>query len=73
LGLSIHLIHTATLFDIPSSSGIIVTEEFLLQKATDGCNQIVAALWQLPVERSDVGPNGVAPWYGRKQDPPVHW
>ena len=35
---------------------LTVDEEHLLEKATDGCAQLVAALWQLPKERSDAGP-----------------
>ena len=32
-----------------------VDEAYLLQKASDGCAQIVEALWQLPKEKSDAG------------------
>jgi len=42
---------------IPSLSTLIssVDEDHLLEKATDGCAQLINALWQLPTERSDVG------------------
>jgi hypothetical protein len=33
-----------------------VNEEYLLKKAIAGCSQIVSALWQLPVERTNAGP-----------------
>jgi hypothetical protein len=34
----------------------LANEEYLLEKATQGCNQLVRALWQLPIEPSDAGP-----------------
>jgi regulator of ribosome biosynthesis len=40
-----------------------IDEEYLLQKATDGCHQLLSVLWQLPVERSDAGPLGTLPKY----------
>ncbi|GKY95144.1 hypothetical protein MPSEU_000478100 [Mayamaea pseudoterrestris] len=40
-----------------------VDEDYLLQKATDGCSQLLSVLWQLPVERSDAGPLGTLPKY----------
>jgi len=42
---------------IPSSSTLItsIDEDHLLEKATDGCAQLINALWQLPTERSDTG------------------
>ena len=33
-----------------------INEQYLLKSATDGCQQLLEALWQLPVERSDAGP-----------------
>jgi len=33
----------------------VVNEDYLLEKALDGCGQLVGALWQLPKEKSDVG------------------
>lgn len=41
----------------------VVDEEHLLEKASDGCAQLVSALWQLPTERSDVGPLITLPTY----------
>jgi hypothetical protein len=41
----------------------VVNEEHLLGKASDGCAQLVSALWQLPTERSDVGPLITLPTY----------
>ena len=38
-----------------SSLDVVVDEEYLLRKATDGCTQLISSLWQLPVERSDAG------------------
>jgi Ribosome biogenesis regulatory protein (RRS1) len=37
-------------------SVITVDEKHLYQKAEAGCQQLIAALWQLPTERSDAGP-----------------
>ena len=33
----------------------VVDEAYLLRKATDGCSQLIEALWQLPQEKSDAG------------------
>jgi hypothetical protein len=42
---------------IPRIQGVFqVNEDFLLQKSTMGCTQLVSALWKLPIERSDAGP-----------------
>lgn len=35
---------------------VTVNEAHLLEKALDGCTQLVSVLWQLPTEQSDVGP-----------------
>lgn len=35
---------------------VTVNEDHLLDKATDGCMQLINSLWQLPTERSDAGP-----------------
>lgn len=49
---------------IPSNDhGNVVNEEFLLAKATEGCTQLVQALWQLPTEKSDAGPLVELPSY----------
>ena len=37
-------------------ANLSVDEEQLLEKATDGCAQLIATLWQLPKERSSAGP-----------------
>lgn len=39
-----------------SNFSCLVDEDHLLERATDGCTQLINALWQLPNERSDVGP-----------------
>jgi hypothetical protein len=41
----------------------VANDDALLQMATDGCRQLIAALWQLPVERSDAGPLVTLPGY----------
>ena len=46
-----------------------VNEEYLLQKSVEGCNQLIAALWQLPVERSDAGPMVMLPTYDESKIP----
>ena len=40
-----------------------VNEEYLLSKATDGCVELIRALWELPTEMSDVGPLATLPTY----------
>lgn len=40
-----------------------VNEEYLLSKATDGCTQLIRALWELPTETSDAGPLVTLPTY----------
>jgi hypothetical protein len=40
-----------------------VNEEFLLVKASEGCTELIQALWQLPTERSDAGPMVNLPSY----------
>jgi len=47
----------------PDNLGVVVNEDYILEKATDGCTQLVGALWQLPTERSDVGPMVFLPTY----------
>jgi len=69
LAVNTHQINTKTLYSttktknesvtIPSMqilANLNVDEEQLLEKATDGCTQLIAALWQLPTERSSAGP-----------------
>jgi Ribosome biogenesis regulatory protein (RRS1) len=41
----------------------VANDDVLLRMATDGCQQLIAALWQLPVERSDAGPLVTLPGY----------
>src|SRR3569832_1993793 len=53
---------------IPSES-LLVSEQYLLEKATDGCQQLIASLWQLPVERSDAGPLVTLPAYEEMRIP----
>jgi hypothetical protein len=51
---------------------VSVNEELLLEKATDGCTQLIHALWQLPTERSDAGPLIVLPGFSETEaSPPV--
>ncbi len=40
----------------PESLEVAVNEKYLLEKAASGCTQLIAALWQLPIESSDIGP-----------------
>jgi hypothetical protein len=72
LGVSAHPIDSASLYvpgkisknlasaDSTTATTIdrsyFVNEEYLLKKAIAGCSQIVSALWQLPVERTNAGP-----------------
>lgn len=46
-----------------TASGIQVDEDQLLEKAQDGCAQLIRALWQLPMESSDAGPMVTLPSY----------
>ena len=48
---------------LPEALKVHVNEDHLLDKATDGCAQLVSALWQLPTERSDAGPLITLPSY----------
>lgn len=43
--------------------GMQVDEAQLLEKAQDGCAQLISALWQLPTEKSDAGPLVTLPSY----------
>ena len=40
----------------PESLEVAVNEKYLLEKAATGRTQLIAALWQLPIESSDIGP-----------------
>jgi hypothetical protein len=47
---------------IPRTNKIYQPDEnYLLEKAREGCSQLVHSLWQLPVERSDAGPLVILP------------
>jgi hypothetical protein len=50
---------------IPLDQGhkLQVNEDFLLERASAGCAQLVAAIWQLPTETSDAGPLATLPGY----------
>lgn len=55
---------------IPWTGGELVpNEDYLLEKAVDGCSQLISALWQLPVERSDAGPLVQLPAYDESRVP----
>ena len=43
--------------------GLHVNEDFLLERASAGCTQLIAAIWQLPSEMSDVGLLATLPGY----------
>jgi hypothetical protein len=40
----------------PTGLGVSINEDYIMEKATDGCAQLLGALWQMPIERSDAGP-----------------
>lgn len=40
----------------PEALAVAVNEKYLLEKAASGCTQLIAALWQLPIETTDIGP-----------------
>jgi hypothetical protein len=57
---------------IPASQtlvGVNVNEDLLLEAATDGCSQLIAALWQLPIERSSAGPMVQLPTFDESRIP----
>lgn len=41
----------------------IANEDHLLQKASEGCTQLLAGLWKLETERTDAGPRAILPSY----------
>jgi regulator of ribosome biosynthesis len=49
--------------DPTRGSGLDVNEDYLLAKATDGCTQLIRALWELPMEASDAGRLATLPAY----------
>jgi hypothetical protein len=48
---------------LDDSQGLTVNDDFLLSRATEGCTQLIQALWQLPTEQSDAGPLVTLPGY----------
>ncbi len=50
---------------IPLDNGhdLQVDSDFLLDRASSGCAQLIAAIWQLPTEASDAGPLATLPGY----------
>ena len=82
LAMNAHQIDTSLLYSTPSKKttdqklaipgeqlGVEINEEYLREKASDGCAQLVAALWQLPVERSDAGPMVSLPLFDASKIP----
>ena len=53
----------------PEKMDIVVNEQYLLEKAADGCSQLIASLWQLPTEKSDVGPMVTLPSFDASNIP----
>ena len=53
----------------PENLDVVVNEDYLLNKATEGCSQLIEALWQLPVERSDAGPMVALPSFDESRIP----
>jgi len=52
-----------TINTLQSSSQI--NDDYILEKATEGCTQLIHALWQLPHEKSDAGPQMILPSYDK--------
>jgi hypothetical protein len=48
---------------IPDQGGMQMNEDFLLERASAGCSQLIAAIWQLPTETSDAGLLAALPGY----------
>jgi hypothetical protein len=77
LAMNVHQVSTAALYSTktktptsegkhtiaPTGLGVTVNEAYIMEKATDGCAQLLGALWQLPIERSDAGPMVFLPSY----------
>lgn len=47
----------------PDNLGVSINEDLLMEKASEGCTQLLSALWQLPMEKSDAGPMVTLPGY----------
>jgi hypothetical protein len=74
LALNSHQVETAKLYSKKGRSAeeitipgeklqVTIDEAHLLEKAADGCTQLIHALWQLPTERNDAGPLVLLPSY----------
>lgn len=53
----------------PDNLSHTILEEHLLERASDGCAQLIGALWQLPTEKSDAGPQVFLPSYAETKLP----
>ena len=42
---------------------VVANENHLLQKASEGCSELIAQLWKLDTEKTDAGPLAVLPSY----------
>ena len=47
----------------------IANEEHLLEKACEGCSQLLVGLWKLDTEKTDVGPMAILPSYFETKTP----
>jgi len=47
----------------------IANEEHLLEKANEGCSQLLAGLWKLDTEKTDAGPLAILPSYFETKTP----
>jgi len=75
LALNTHQIANASLYtskarkddgsiEIPlKNAELTINDEFLLEKASEGCAKLIEALWKLPMEQSDAGPMVTLPTY----------
>jgi hypothetical protein len=48
--------------DVEQKKGL-VNDDYLLQKASEGCTQLLAGLWKLDTQKSDAGPMAILPSY----------
>lgn len=53
----------------PDLLDVTISEKYLMEKAMDCSTQLIAALWQLPVERSDAGPLVTLPKFDASRVP----
>eukprot|EP00559_Dactyliosolen_fragilissimus_P005728 CAMPEP_0184855264 /NCGR_PEP_ID=MMETSP0580-20130426/565_1 /TAXON_ID=1118495 /ORGANISM="Dactyliosolen fragilissimus" /LENGTH=538 /DNA_ID=CAMNT_0027349737 /DNA_START=247 /DNA_END=1863 /DNA_ORIENTATION=+ len=49
--------------------GVDVNEEYLLNKAKEGCSHLLEGLWQLDTEKSDAGPVATLPTFFKERTP----